>query len=175
MSTNDPVKAAKTPASPRKRPQPRKSQRSSAATTRKPTRAAHKSPAAPPARTSESNRRTATVNLPFVTAEFRVPDVHVPMVGLPHPSLGSVPVISRLPLPHVPELAGRQLTDAGRVVGSFLPGRKEVALFAGLGAAAAVGVLEWPVAVAVAAGTEVARRSGRSSRPGPTPAAAKAT
>ena len=108
----------------------------------------------------EGGRRSATVNLPFVTAEFRVPDMHVP-------SWESLPVANRLPRPHVPETAGRQVVDAGRAVGSFLPDRKETALFVGLAAAAAAGALQWPVAVAVAAGTEVARRTARTQSSAP--------
>jgi hypothetical protein len=43
--------------------------------------------------------------------------------------------------------------------------RKQLVLYAGLGAAAAVSVIEWPVAVAVAAGSEVARRAARNREP----------
>jgi hypothetical protein len=109
----------------------------------------------------ERHARTATVNLPFVTAEFRAPDVHMPHVL--HPSWASVPLIGRLPHPHVPGAAGRQVTDAARVVGSHLPDRDQLALFAGLGAVAAAGVIEWPVAAAVAGATVVAKRGQRSS------------
>jgi hypothetical protein len=116
-----------------------------------------------PKPSAEKRPRTATVNLPFVTAEFRAPDVHMPSVGLPHPSLAAIPVVRRVPTPHVPEAAGRQVTDAARVVRSYLPERGPLALFAGLGAAAATGIINWPVAGAVAAGTLVAQRSRRSA------------
>jgi hypothetical protein len=42
--------------------------------------------------------------------------------------------------------------------------RKQLVLYAGLGAAAAVSVIEWPVALAVAAGSEIARRTARAGR-----------
>lgn len=110
----------------------------------------------------QSRPRTATVTLPFVTAEFRAPDMHVP-----RPSLDSVPLVNRMSRPHLPEAAGRQIQDAGRAVGSLLPERKEAALFAGLAVATVAGALEWPVAVAVAVGTDIARRAGRPSREAP--------
>ena len=83
-----------------------------------------------------SERRTATVNLPFVTAQFRRPEMHVP----------------RLP--------GRQeVGAAANVAQSFLPPPERLVYYAGLGALAAFEVVEWPVAVAIAAGTAIAGRS----------------
>jgi hypothetical protein len=111
------------------------------------------------------------VNLPFVTAEFRAPEVHLPS-ALSHPSLGSVPLVSRVPplvsrvpRPRVVDAAGQQLAGVARVVTPQLPDRDQLALYGGLGAAAVVGILDWPVAAAVAAGTLVARRARRSSAP----------
>jgi hypothetical protein len=141
----------------RKRAQPRKS-------------AAKPGGARPATAKSASSKggraRTATVNLPFVTAEFRAPEVHLPS-ALSHPSLGSVPLVSRVPplvsrvpplvnrvpRPRVVDAAGQQLAGVARVVGPQLPDRDQLALYGGLGAAAAVGILDWPVAAAVAAGT----------------------
>jgi hypothetical protein len=103
-------------------------------------------------RGTASERRTATVNLPFVTAQFRRPEMHVP----------------RLP--------GRQEVGAAAgVAQSFLPPPERLVYYAGLGALAAFEVVEWPVAVAIAAGTAIAGRSrGRTwsaaspaGRPGP--------
>lgn len=73
--------------------------------------------------------RTATVDLPFVTAHFRVPDVP----------------------------AVRELTRAC-CSGTSARVPKRLAFYAGLGAAAAVEVIGWPVAVAVGAGTEMVTR-----------------
>jgi hypothetical protein len=80
--------------------------------------------------------RTATLNLPFVTAEFRRPDLHLP--GRRDVGAAADAVAAR----------ARSLSPA------------ELAYYAGLGVLAAVELIEWPVAVAVGAGTALARRSG---------------
>jgi hypothetical protein len=82
------------------------------------------------------------VTLPFVTAEIRVPEVH-------------------LPRPNVPHLPGPDLTDAARAVGSHLPPRQQIAHDARLGAGAVVGLIMWPAAAAVAAiRKSIAKRTG---------------
>jgi hypothetical protein len=63
----------------------------------------------------------------------------------------------------VPAVAAGAAVGALRHAVETVP-RKQLALYAGLGLAAAVSVIDWPVAVAVAAGTEVARRAARSQR-----------
>jgi hypothetical protein len=78
-------------------------------------------------------RRTATLNLPFVTAQFRRPDLHLPDVGA---AAGAAAA------------KARSLSPA------------ELAYYAGLGVLAVVELIEWPVALAVGAGTALAR-SGR--------------
>jgi len=80
----------------------------------------------------------------------QVPSVHVPSVHQP-----SVHV----PRPPVPHASGQDVTTAARVVGSYLPPREQLVLYAGMGAGAVAGVIEWPVAAAVAAGTFVAKRA----------------
>ena len=166
MTREDESPAPVAPVSPtkaKKRSQPRKSTAKTSATTQpEQTREATDgaNAAAVSGRSDERHARTATVNLPFVTAEFRAPEVHLPSV--PHPTWRSVPLMGRLPQPHVPEAAGRQVSDVARVVGSHLPEREQLALFAGLGAVAVAGVIDWPVAAAVAAATVVAKRARRS-------------
>lgn len=80
-----------------------------------------------------SARRGGTLNLPFVTAEFRKPDLHLP--------------------------GGRDVgAAAGAVtakVRSLSP--TELAYYAGLGLLAVVDLVEWPVALIVGAGTALAR------------------
>lgn len=99
--------------------------------------------------TAASRRRTATVHLPLVTAELHAPHLPRPHLAVPHVSV---------PRPSIPTLPGRrQMTDLGRGVSSLLPPKDQLALYGGLGAAAALGLLDWPVAAAVAAGTAVAR------------------
>lgn len=96
---------------------------------------------------------TATVHLPFVTAEFRVPDIHVP----------SLPV--RVP--------GRNdLSAAVSSIRSRLPSPSQTAYYAGLGLLGALGVIEWPVVIVVGVGTAIAHRqfgsapTGFSAEPG---------
>jgi hypothetical protein len=128
--------------------------------------------------------RTATVTLPFVSRQVRVPRVrpshlptphlptpHLPTPHLPTPRLSALPTprlpARRLPTPHLPALprmGRREVSDAARGVASLLPPRRELVYYTGLGALAVGGVLEWPVAVAVAAGTAVARKSARAER-----------
>ncbi|GAT67339.1 hypothetical protein HS048_23260 [Planomonospora sp. ID91781] len=74
-----------------------------------------------------------TLTLPMITLEFRPPRV-----------------------------GGREV---GRVVGAAraflpaLPPRERLAYYGGLGALAAFGLIEWPVAAAIGVGTVIARRS----------------
>lgn len=90
----------------------------------------------------------------------------------PHPARRTVAIaaqpLRRLGVPAAAVVRAGERQAAGALVGvghavARLP-RKQLALYAGLGAAAVVSVIEWPVAVAVAAGVEVARRNTRSSR-----------
>ena len=66
---------------------------------------------------------------------------------------GTTPGIAR------PTLGRRELSDAARVAASYLPDRKRLLYYGALGVLAAVEVVEWPVAVAIGVGTEVARRT----------------
>lgn len=79
--------------------------------------------------------RTATVNLPFVTAQFRAPR-----------------------MPHVRPPSRDELNAAVRTARSFLPSTKQVVYFGGLALAAAFEVIEWPVAAAIGLGTALAGR-----------------
>ncbi|HEY8374225.1 MAG TPA: hypothetical protein VIL00_15925 [Pseudonocardiaceae bacterium] len=92
----------------------------------------------------EQKPRTATLQLPFVTAEFRMPRVPLP----------------RLPLPplRMPRVSSEEVAGAVNTVRSMLPSPQRAAYYAGLGVAAALEVIEWPVAVAVGAGTALASR-----------------
>jgi hypothetical protein len=97
--------------------------------------------------------RTATVNLPFVGTSLRVPRVRAPHLSAPH--------LPTPRLPSLPPVGRREVGYAARSAASYLPPRRELVYYTGLGVLTALEVLEWPVAVAVAAGTAVARRSAR--------------
>ena len=97
---------------------------------------------------STTNGKTATVNLPFMTAQFRRPAVHLP---------------------------GRhQAGSAASRVKTSLPSPVQMLYYTGLGALAVAEVVEWPVAVAIGAGTLVAQRTRRpqASEPAEPPPAA---
>jgi hypothetical protein len=92
-----------------------------------------------PAEGGAGGPRTATLNLPFVTAQFRAPDLHVP---------------------------GRQeLGNAAREARSMLPSRSSMLFFGGLAATAIVGAIEWPVAAAIGVGAALASRGAVDPRP----------
>jgi hypothetical protein len=84
-------------------------------------------------------RRTATLNLPFVTAQFRRPDLHLPRLGRPDVGAAAGAAAAK----------ARSLSPA------------ELAYYAGLGVLTVVELIEWPVALVVGAGTALAR-SGRT-------------
>ncbi|GAB2963311.1 hypothetical protein LWP59_13555 [Amycolatopsis acidiphila] len=86
--------------------------------------------------------RTATVRLPFLTAQFRAPRLHLP----------------------APPVGKNEVTAAAQTARSFLPEPKQVLYFGGLVAMAALEVIEWPVAVAIGVGTAVALRGRESER-----------
>jgi hypothetical protein len=52
------------------------------------------------------------------------------------------------------------MEDAGRMVAAYMPPPERIAFYGGLGVAAVVGLLDWPVAAAIGIGAVVARRAG---------------
>jgi hypothetical protein len=81
---------------------------------------------------------------------------------------GAAPGASgRSPRLHVPRPHRQEVSDAARTASSFLPDRKRLLYYGGLGLLAAVEVVEWPVAVALGIGIEVARRTARPAATGP--------
>lgn len=89
------------------------------------------------ARSSRSGGKTdgaheATVELPFVTAQFHAPEVRVP---------------------------GREdVTSAANAVRSQLPSRDHALFYGALGLSAAFAVIDWPVALAIGVGTALVSR-----------------
>lgn len=104
--------------------------------------------------TPPPRRRTATVNLPFLTAEFRAPEIRLPSIAIPDRG---------------------DLTDAVSALRARLPSPGQAAYYAGLGVLGVLELVEWPVALAIGVGTVIAQygsqqgsdsRGGRSQRPG---------
>jgi hypothetical protein len=97
--------------------------------------------ATPSEATQVRSARTATVNLPFVTATFHKPEtLHLPQIRVPD---------------------RQQVLSAAQAVQSYLPSPEQAAYFGGLAALAAFEVLEWPVALAIGAGTALMGRFGQ--------------
>jgi hypothetical protein len=76
-----------------------------------------------------------------------------------------------LPVPVVTPHVKVMRVPVGRGAAAYLPPPDRLAFYGGLAAAAAIGILDWPVAAAVGLGTMVARRAAarrESARPVPT-------
>ena len=85
-------------------------------------------------------RRSATIDLPFVTAQFRAPELRVP--------------------------TREDLDTAARSARSMLPSGRSALFYGGLAVTAVVGIIEWPVAVAVGVGTALASQGAANPTPG---------
>ncbi|MFB9835049.1 hypothetical protein [Actinoallomurus acaciae] len=73
-----------------------------------------------------------------------------------------VPVLTpHMKTVHVPTPGMSYVGDAGRLVAGYLPSPERLAFYGGLGVAAILGAIDWPVAAAIGIGTMVARRTGR--------------
>ena len=82
--------------------------------------------------------RGVTLNLPFVTATFRSRETHLPQVRVP---------------------GKQEVLFAAHTVGGYLPSPRQAVYFGGLAALAAFEIIEWPVALAIGAGTAIMGRS----------------
>ncbi|MFC0864470.1 hypothetical protein ACFHYQ_19445 [Sphaerimonospora cavernae] len=89
---------------------------------------------------AEEPGRQFNLNLPFVRIQVRPPELHLPHIGLPHVSRHDV----------------GQAVDIAR---TFLPPPERLAYYGGLGALAVLGLIDWPVAAAIGAGTLIAQRT----------------
>jgi hypothetical protein len=101
-------------------------------------------PEAAEAATAQDTRHAhaATVNLPFVTAQFHAPDLH-------------------LPKPRMQEVGA-----ALQTVRSTLPSPGQALYYGGLALMAVFDLVEWPVAAAIGVGTALTRRGTGSERGG---------
>lgn len=83
-------------------------------------------------------------------------------VSVPVPVLTPHMKVLNMPVPGM-----SYVSDAGRVVAGYLPPPERLAFYGGLGLAAIVGVLDWPVATAIGIGAMIARRgTQRRDAPG---------
>jgi hypothetical protein len=124
MATNT-SSARTTQQGPRRRGRPPKQAPKQAA--EQPTQAARKPEAA--------KTHGTTVTLPFVTAQFRVPEVHMPRQ--------------------------EDFASAAETVRAQLPSRNHALFYGGLTAGAVLSIIDWPVALAIGVGHAlVTRRRG---------------
>jgi hypothetical protein len=77
-------------------------------------------------------------------------------VGVPVPVLSPHVKVMHIPMPGMSYVG-----DAGRLMAGYLPPPERLAFYGGLGLAAVLGAIDWPVAAAVGLGTMIARRTGR--------------
>jgi len=70
----------------------------------------------------------------------------------------------QIPTFGVAELGGGLVAAASRSVAGRMPSKERLGYYAGLGALAAVGVIEWPVAAVIGVGMAVARRTASEDR-----------
>ncbi len=74
-----------------------------------------------------------------------------------------VPVLTpHVKVVHVPAPGMSYVGDAGRMMVGYLPPPERLAFYGGLGIAAILGAIDWPVAAAIGVGTLMARRAGRA-------------
>lgn len=90
----------------------------------------------------------STWHLPFVTAQFHAPEMHVP---------GKEQITS------VANTAVEQAGSAVNTVREHMPPREHTLFYGALGGAAALSVIEWPVALAIGVGTALVNR-GKSDK-----------
>jgi len=93
------------------------------------------------ARASRPRSGGGGVIVPVITPRLSLHRVQIPTFGLT-------------------ELGGGLVAAAGRSLSGRLPSKERLGYYAGLGALAAAGLIEWPVAAAIGVGMAVARRTG---------------
>lgn len=85
-------------------------------------------------RAERTEQRTATLRLPLMTVQVRMPNVHMPQIKMP------------------------DLSETAHAIKSKLPSPAQAAYFTGLGLLGVLDVLEWPVVLAVGTGTVIAEQ-----------------
>lgn len=114
------------------------------------------------ARTARSSRAKAEAKSPeTTTAARRRAETHAEE-GVEVP----VPVLTpKVRVMHIPMPGMSYMVDAGRLMAGYLPPPERLAFYGGLGLAAVLGAIDWPVAAAIGVGTMIARGRGMRARP----------
>lgn len=121
---------------PRAGPQPKTGTRTGAGSSA----SARRRPGTNAERRSSNAEHGAAVPIPVVTPHMKIYKLHVPGPGV------------------------HEVVVAGRSAAAHLPPAERLAFYGGLGAAAVLGVISWPVATAVGLGTVIARRARGADR-----------
>jgi hypothetical protein len=100
---------------------------------------------------SDEGPKRLTLDLPMLSIEVRQPEMRMPHLEM-----------SRLPMPHI---SRQELGHYVDVVRTFLPPPERMAYYGALGALAVFGVVDWPIAAAIGAGTIIAQRQRRRQPP----------
>ena len=144
--------------------------RKSTGRTARPTKASASRAKARPAKATTSRAKATTSRAKATTSRTRA--AASPAKAADQPTGGrksvTVPLVNvRVPVlsAHVPggDMARQQTVWAAQTVRSFLPPADRLLYYGGLGTAAVIGALEWPVAVAAGAGVWVATRTRRQA------------
>ncbi|MBA8824789.1 hypothetical protein FHX42_002136 [Saccharopolyspora lacisalsi] len=99
--------------------------------------------------TDGGQTRATTVDLPFVTAQFRIPEMRLP--------------------------SGEDFNSAADSVRSQLPSREDSMFYGGLAAGAAFALIDWPVALAIGVGHAMLSRGTRPQESGSSSSRREAT
>lgn len=113
----------------------------------RPSRQGSTAKAAPRSTATAPAPRTATLNTPFVTAQFRVPEMHLPEIHPPTPDMS---------------FFRERVEFVLNTAKPYLPSREQALYFGGLSVMAAIELIDWPVAVAIAVGNALV--PGRAPR-----------
>jgi hypothetical protein len=112
---------------------------------------------------TQTSRASRDRTQPTSATDGDLLQLDTPVVSLhvhrPHmPSMPRIPGITRMP--RMISNRGQEMNRAVETVKTFLPPAERIAYYSGLGLLAALGLVEWPVAVAIGAGTVLATRAG---------------
>lgn len=128
----------------RRRSAPKQSSSSTSSTTK--ASAQTRSSAKSPTRSSTTQQSSgASIPVPYVTAQLHTTKIPLPAISLP-------------------EIPGREgVASTVVAVRDALPSRDQLLFYSGLTAAAALSVIEWPVAAAIGIGAAVMQRNASRS------------
>lgn len=103
---------------------------------------------------TSNGKKRYTLDMPMLSIEVRKPDVSLPHVSMPHIPKPNISM-PNIPMPRVSKQELGHYVDVARTV---LPPPERLAYYGALGAMAALGAIDWPVAAAIGAGMVIVQR-----------------